>query len=417
MSIYYVIFHDMKRSLNSTLLGTFSILAAFVLSIAASAATSVPTPKKTVAPHLSGKLNDAAGEVSVLVDLNEFGYVIDAQIYDSTNSELNDVTLSAIHQWTFNPAVEDGVATSSRVVQPFYFNKGSIVLKAKKAPQDSHPIAKTKVKPKIGDELKHVTGEVILQANLDARGKVASVSVKSSTHSELEEVASVALKNWKFKPATEAGEAVASRVIIPFRFEGSGKAKVVAAAKRSKNLDRAPYAIRQKSPELPKNLREARGETKLKLTVDSSGYVADVAVLDSSNPELTAIAREAALQWKFKPAIKNGKAVASTVTQPFSFNGGLLAADVPVDKLPVVKFTKSPKVPEALALVQGYVKVRVSLDARGRVVNASCANSSHDELVAPSIEAAKQWSFKPAIRAGEKVPSSILIPFVFNEQS
>lgn len=397
-------------------MGTFCILTAFVLTIAASAASSVPTPKKTVAPHISGKLSDAAGEVSVLVDINEFGYVIDAQIYDSTNSELNEITLSAVHEWTFNPAMENGTAVASRVVQPFYFNHGSIVMKPKKTPEDSLPIAKTTVKPKLTNDLKHITGVVVLQADLDANGRVASVAVKSSSHSELESVATEALENWVFKPATEAGEAVPSKVVIPFRFKGSGNAKVVAAAKRVKDLDRPPYAIRQKAPELPKNLRNARGETNLKLTIDANGFVANVDILETSDSELAAVAQEAALQWKFKPALKDGKAVASTVTQPFSFNGGLLSADVPVDTLPTVKRSMSPKIPEALALVQGYVKIRVSLDERGNVINASCANSTHDELVGPSIEAARQWSFKPAIRGGEKVPSSILIPFVFNDQ-
>ncbi|MDQ8187891.1 energy transducer TonB [Pelagicoccus sp. SDUM812002] len=407
----------MKRSQNSTLLGTFCILAAFVISIAASAATSVPTPKKTVASHLTDALSDATGEVNILVDINEFGYVIDAQIYDSTNSDLNEVTLSAIHRWTFHPAIEDGVATPSRVVQPFNFNRGSIVLKSKKSPEDSLPIAKVKAKPQLTEDLKHITGEVILQADLDASGEVAAVTVNYSTHSELEDIASKALKSWKFKPATEAGEAVASKIIIPFHFKGSGNSKVVAAARRAKNVESAPYAIRQTMPELPRFLRDAKGEAKLKLTIDASGYVAKVDVLESSHSKLTEVAREAALQWKFKPAMKNGKAVPSTVTQPFTFNGGLLVADVPVDSVPVAKHTQSPKIPEALALVRGYVKIRVSLDERGRVINASCANSTHEELVGPSIEAAKQWSFKPAIRAGEKVPSSVLIPFVFNEQS
>ncbi|MDQ8201011.1 energy transducer TonB [Pelagicoccus enzymogenes] len=407
----------MKRSQHSKTLGSLGIVVAFALTIAANAATSVPTPKKTVAPHLSGNLRDAAGEVSVLVDINEFGYVIDAQIYDSTNSELNDATLSAIHQWTFTPAMEDGSPKSSRVVQPFSFNRGSIVLKAKKTPEDSLPIAKVKTRPQLSEELKHITGEVVLQADLGADGKVKAVAVNSSTHSELEPVAAEALKNWKFKPATEAGQAVASKVIIPFQFKGSGNARVVAVAKRTKNLDQAPYAIRQHAPELPKALRHARGDSKLKLTIDANGYVADVDVLESTHSELTALAQAAALQWKFKPALKNGKAVPSTVTQPFSFNGGLLVADAPVDSVPEVKRTQTPKIPEALALVQGYVKVRVSLDDRGHVVNASVAQSSHDELIGPTIEAAKQWSFKPATRGGERVPSSILIPFVFNEQS
>ncbi|MBK1879054.1 energy transducer TonB [Pelagicoccus mobilis] len=389
----------------------------FLLPWVAYATVSAPTPKKTVAPHLSSELDDDAGEVRVLVDVNEYGFVIDAQIWESSNKSLNQVTLDAIHQWTFEPAKENGSPVSSRLIQPFYFNRGSIVLKEKKTPQDTHPIAKNTVKPKLDSELKHITGKVVLMASLNSKGGVSQVSVQSSTHSELEDSAAAALKNWKFKPATEAGTPVASKVIIPFHFKASGQSRVVAAAKRNKSLDTPAFAIRQRSPEIPRHLTAEQAATKLRLTVDEFGYVANVKILESSNDALSEAAQNAALQWKFKPAMKNGKAVASTVEQPFTFNGGLLAADVPVDKMPEVKRTQQPRIPDALALVQGYVKVRVSLDDRGNVVNASVAKSSHDELVGPTIEAAKKWSFKPAIRGGERVPSSVTIPFVFNEQT
>ncbi|EDY80555.1 TonB family C-terminal domain protein [Verrucomicrobiia bacterium DG1235] len=407
----------MKSSHHSSNLGILSILAAIALPLVASAATTVPTPKKTVAPHLSDALSDAAGEISVLVDINEYGFVTDANIESSTNAHLNEATIAAIHQWTFAPAQEDGVAIPSKAIQPFYFNQGSIVLDTKKAPEDTHPIVKNSVKPDLTDDLKNITGEVVLQASLDADGQVNEISVKSSTHGELEATASEALQKWSFKPAIKSGEAVASKIIIPFRFNGDGKSHdaVVAAAKTP--VDKAPIALRQPTPELPREIRKERGEAKLAITVDSHGYVADVDVLESTNDALSTAAREAALQWKFKPAIKDGVAVASKVIQPFSFNGGILTADLPVDSMPTVKRSRAPELPKALAKVQGFVKVRLSLDAQGNVLSASCTKSSHDELIAPTVEAAQSWSFKPAIRDGENVPSSVIVPFVFNERS
>lgn len=407
----------MKSSNTSSILGITSLLAAIAMPIVASAATSVPTPKKTVAPHLSGALTQASGEVRLLVNINEYGFVTDATVADSSNTELNAASLDAIHLWTFSPAKEDGVAVPSKAIQPFYFNGGSIVLESKQAPSDTNPIVRNTSKPTLSDDLMNITGEVVLQASLSSDGNVESVMVKSSTHSELEEAASAALQKWTFKPATKSGEAVASKVIIPFRFEGTGESHEAVVASVKKSVDRAPTAIRQPTPELSRELQDQRGEAKLQLTVDSHGYVANVDILESSNEALSTAAREAALQWKFKPAIKDGAAVASTVIQPFSFNGGLLSADLPVDSMPVAKFKKSPELPEALTDVQGYVSIRLNLDAQGRVVNASCTKSSHDELVAPTVEAAKAWTFKPAVRDGEKVPSSVLVPFIFNKRT
>lgn len=380
-------------------------------------AATVPTPKKTVAPQLSGALDKAAGEVKVLVEINEYGFVTDAQINASTNESLNEVALDAIHQWTFFPAEENGVAISSKALQPFYFNEGSIVLEKKKTAADKNPIAKSRVAPTLSEDLVNITGNVVLQASLDTKGNVKGITVKSSTHSELEAAASAALEKWSFKPAVKDGESVASKIIIPFNFVGTGSQTTVVAAAKSKSVDKAPVALRQPTPELSRELRNQRGEAKLQLTVDAHGYVAGVDILESSNDALSAAAREAALQWKFKPAVKDGTAVASTVVQPFSFNGGILTADLPVDTLPEVKRSKTPELPEALAKVQGFVKVRLNLDASGKVINAACTKSSHDELIAPTVEAAKAWSFKPAVRNGEKVPSTVVVPFVFNERS
>ncbi|MDQ8187890.1 energy transducer TonB [Pelagicoccus sp. SDUM812002] len=406
----------MKTKKHSPNLGIISLCAALVLPFAAGA-NSVPTPKKTVAPHLNEAISQDAGEVRILVDINEYGFVTDALIEDSTNAALNQAALAAIYQWTFEPAVANGVAVPSKAIQPFYFNDGSIVMETKKTASDRNPIAKSRVAPVLSPDLKNITGEVVLQASLDSEGRVEAVSVKSSTHSELEAVAGAALAQWKFKPAIKDGENSASKVIIPFSFKGTGREAVHEIVAKNAKVDAAPVALRQPTPELTRELREQRGVAKLKLTVDEYGYVAAVDIVESSNEALTSAARDAALQWKFKPAFKDGAAVASTVVQPFSFNGGLLTADLPVDTMPEVKRSKAPKLPEALAQVQGYVKVRLNLDARGNVVHAACTKSSHDELVAPTVEAAKSWSFKPAIRDGEKVPSTVVVPFVFNERS
>lgn len=402
----------MKKSHPSMVRSLKCILAALVLPLVLNAAT-VPTPKKTVAPKLESAQEALSGVISVTAEINKYGFVTGAEIAESSLSELDSAVLDAMRQWTFSPATENGEVVSSRVIQPFYFNEGSIVLERKKAVADKNPRVAKRISPELSGDLKNITGSVVLQASLDANGTVESVAVKSSTHSELESFASDALKQWSFKPAVKAGEAVASKIVVPFNFEGSGQEQTQRVVAKVKSVDRAPLAIRQPAPALPAGLNGERAEAVLEMVVDEFGYVASVDVVESSNEGLSKAAREAALSWKFKPALKDGVAVPSTVRQPFSFNGGLLTASLPVDSMPKVKRSKSPELPEALVGVQGFVSVRLDLDGQGKVLNASCTKSSHEELVAPSVEAAKQWSFKPAVREGEQVPSSVVVPFVF----
>ncbi len=397
-------------------MGIAALLTAVALPFAANAEVTIPSAKKTVVPHLSPELRSQKAEVEVLLEINQFGYVTSAEIAGSTNQSFNQATLDAVYQWRFQPATENGKAVASKANQPFYFNGDSIVLTAKKTPQDSNPQSKRKVAPALTPELNNITGEVVLEANLDANGAVTKVVVKSSTHSELEAAAAEALEQWTFKPAIREGKATASRVNVPFSFRGLDAGSVVAKADTHKKVDKAPVPIRRSIPELAASIRDERGEATLLMTVDEYGYVAAVQVQESSHEELSAAATEAAFQWKFKPAIKDGVAVASSVLQPFSFNGGLITDDLPADSMPVVKKSSTPKLPEELSGIQGFVNVRLNLDAQGRVVNAATTKSSHDELEQPTIEAAKTWTFKPAIRDGQAVPSAVVVPFVFSER-
>lgn len=388
------------------------VLAAIALPIVVNAGT-VPTPKKTVAPKLDVSQEDLSGVIRVKAEINKYGFVTNAEISESTVNELDSATLAAIREWTFTPAQDGGEAVSANVIQPFYFNEGAIVLERKKTVADRNPQVLVRVAPELSEELRNVNGAVVLHAKVGANGKVETVSVQSSTHSELESYASSALEQWSFKPAIRDGEKVASKVMVPFNFGALAVEQVKSVARKVKDVDRAPIAIRRPAPSLPSSVAMERAEAVLALTVDEFGYVASVDVLESSNEVLSQSARDAALMWKFKPALRDGVAVASTVRQPFSFNGGLLTAGLPVDSMPKVKRSKAPELPEALVGVQGYVSIRLDLDGQGRVLNASCTKSSHDELVTPTVEAAKEWTFKPAVRDGEKVPSSVVVPFVF----
>ena len=63
-----------------------------------------------------------------------------------------------------------------------------------------------------------VDGVVAVKVTIDEAGNVSECTVSKSTRQEFEEPALAAVRNWKFKPASKAGAAVAVSLIIPIRF-------------------------------------------------------------------------------------------------------------------------------------------------------------------------------------------------------
>ena len=88
-------------------------------------------------------------------------------------------------------------------------------------------------------------------------------------------------------------------------------------------VDRLPVPIRQAPIEYPASLQRAgvTGRVLLEFTVNTSGSVTQVRVLESDPPEtFDAIAVRAVRQWQFQPCLYDGAPVACSVEQPFDFD-------------------------------------------------------------------------------------------------
>ncbi len=63
-----------------------------------------------------------------------------------------------------------------------------------------------------------IEGLVLCAVTIDAEGSVTAVEVIASESPMLDEAARRALLGWKFSPALQSGQPVASRVVVPVRF-------------------------------------------------------------------------------------------------------------------------------------------------------------------------------------------------------
>jgi TonB family protein len=82
-----------------------------------------------------------------------------------------------------------------------------------------------------------------------------------------------------------------------------------------------------------------------------------------------------------------------------------------VDKKPEVVKAEYPKPRRGLMSAETYVAIVVGID--GSVEQAELAKSSDEEYGRQSLEAAKRYKFKPAMKSGLPVRCVVILPLGF----
>jgi protein TonB len=83
-----------------------------------------------------------------------------------------------------------------------------------------------------------------------------------------------------------------------------------------------PVPVRTVSPEVPSSFSRSGnvGLVTINFLVDATGNVQEPTIVKTSHPELAEPALKAIKKWRFKPAKKDGEAVAVHVTIPMKFD-------------------------------------------------------------------------------------------------
>jgi len=96
---------------------------------------------------------------------------------------------------------------------------------------------------------------------------------------------------------------------------------------------------------------------------------------------------------------------------------------IPVDVAPSEDISgralAQPKYPaqELRDGVGGMVRLRVTIDANGNVLNVVVDKSSRNRnLDRAAMEAARKWKFNPGLKNGQKVGGDVIVPVNFTPQ-
>jgi TonB family protein len=95
------------------------------------------------------------------------------------------------------------------------------------------------------------------------------------------------------------------------------------------------------------------------------------------------------------------------------------AQSKPYDVAPEAKTVVQPKYPDAAtrAGTEGTVWTKVAIDEKGKVVKVTISKSDAEIFNQPSIDAAMQWGFKPAMKDGKPIATEVSIPFRYKVQA
>lgn len=186
------------------------------------------------------------------------------------------------------------------------------------------PILVERVDPAYSAEARahRISGIVIVEALIDRSGNVAEVNVLKPLPFGLDRAAVDAVKQWKFKPATQNGKPVAVlfNLTVNFILKPSTKVDGSIPALSMPDADgmhrvggdvKAPVVIRRVEPHYTPEARANRvaGVVILEAVIDREGNVKDVRVLKPLPFGLDTAAADALRQWKFKPGTLDGKPV------------------------------------------------------------------------------------------------------------
>jgi len=82
-----------------------------------------PVPMKTVAPKTPDQLrrDGVSGMVSIMITVDEKGFVQNPTVQKSTNPAFEQPALDAVSQWKFKAAKKDGQPVAVKVVIPVKF--------------------------------------------------------------------------------------------------------------------------------------------------------------------------------------------------------------------------------------------------------------------------------------------------------
>lgn len=308
-----------------------------------------PKLQKSVNPVYPDAMSRAglAGRVTIEFIIGEDGLVEEAWVNRSTIANFERPALDAVLQWQYAPAIKNGQAVKTRVIENIEFNTAPE--KAAKAAGvfingdfDQRPELKKQVVPVYSDAMSRagLVARVAMEFVIGKDGLVEEAQVVSSNNPWFERPALDAVLQWQFTPAIKNGQAITTRARqnIVFDSRGMDTAKLWSIRKAANHdklppelqWDKVPRLLASAYPVYPLEQLQAKGKGRATVTclLGPNGRIIEAKVAEATSPEFGQAVMAMLSSWKFQPATKAGKPCKALFKMDYEFKptGG----DVPV---------------------------------------------------------------------------------------
>ncbi len=399
------------------------------------------------APRQRAGSNDKPAFLHVTATVDASGRVTKAVADAGAPEELGPLAEDAVRQWIFAPARKNGRPVAQAVRVPVAFLEPSNV----NAQADAPPRVTYQERPVYPSEMEHagLRGLVAVRFIVDIEGRVRNAFVISSTNPFFDQPAIDAVLKWRFEPGRQHGVPVKTRMEVPISFDflggGGNEVHGVEHVDQSKlppelRYDLPPKVVDTVFAVYPfELLRDGAGGTaEVRFLVDPSGEVTQAIVIKATRPEFGQALLAMLDEWKFQPAMKEGKPTlaALNVEQEFSDFGG----DVPVsdeakdflyelkkekpafcpikdlDARPQLLSPRSPAFPSALVgkVAEGQAVVEFLIDHDGKVQLPRVVSATDPAFGYAAVQGVAAWRFAPPTSHGKPVVVRAQVPIGFH---
>ena len=176
-------------------------------------------------PLKAAETGDAGYHIQVEVKVGEDGKPVESKIISSEDNTaegvLNDLAAGLAAHIKLEPKFKDGKPVAYVVRAPFFFP----------VPDDEGAASESLPKPAVTQAVQPVypealaakgeVGGAVFELNIGADGALAGLRCLRSSHPEFAEAAEAAIRQWRFRAATNQGGAVASRCRVAVSFATS----------------------------------------------------------------------------------------------------------------------------------------------------------------------------------------------------
>lgn len=229
----------------------------FLASAAAAAGAAVPAANTPIGvvqtwapffPSTASVMGLDSGTVTVVVDVDSSGHLVDALAVDATHPVFAAAAVNAAHHWEYRPAVHNGQPIEAVRALLFNFATEGTVLVTRTIEEniaarfisvgteryrwrayqlnevDVPPTAVSMPSPAFPQTLRAsgVTGLVKLSFFIDENGRVRLPVVTNDPPPAMAEAAVAAVREWRFNPAMRHGQRVLLHVGQTIRFGPEG---------------------------------------------------------------------------------------------------------------------------------------------------------------------------------------------------